>query len=137
MANLTKDRTDDFLANSGREQKSRIAAATKLFAGAIVGYNAGGFLVHADLAAASKPLTVVTQSGRDNDNTGADGATRAWVAQKNGDTIFLITSGAVSLANQGDAIFATDSDTITPTPNTKPLGTLVDYATGVAWIMVI
>ena len=138
MANLLADRTEDFLANSGREHLARIAATTELFMGAIVGFSATGYLVNADLAAANKQLTIVTQSGTDNDNsTGADGDKRAWVAETNGDTIFRIPSGAVTLANLGDTIYASDSDTITPVSNNKPLGRLVDYDNGVAWIMVI
>lgn len=138
MANLTADRTDDFLAGSGREQRLGIAASTTLFQAAIVGFNAAGFLVHADVAAANKPLTIVTKSGNDNDNSaGANGDQRATVAIKNGDYTFLITSGAVTIANIGDPIFASDSNTITATPNTKPLGILVDYVDGIAWILVI
>ena len=104
-----------------------VAADAVIFAGSIVGYDAGGFIDTADNAAVNRPLGIAP-CGIDNTG-GTDGVLAngkpAEIAPMFRGKVDL-APGPLTKADNGLTIYASDDDTLTTASNSKPLGVLVD-----------
>jgi len=131
---LTKDLTSSFLCGPDRERvkvKTPLAADAVIFLGAIVGWDAAGYLVTADLAAAGKQLAVAICP--QNNTGGVNGAQETYVMTRG---MVDLAAGALTQANVGSPIFATSDNTLSTVDNGRRLGVMVDLIGGRARIQV-
>lgn len=122
---LTADLQDYIVGPIMTNPRVPVAANAVMFAGSIVGWNASGYLDTADNAAAGKALGIATCA---LDNTGgANGALRNHIITRG---MVDLAAGALTQANVGSPVYATDDNTLTATSNNKLLGTMVDFLDG-------
>lgn len=133
MAALTQDRHT--LRRDGDQVEPPVATNTKIFGGAIVAINAGGF---ATKGATSTTLKVVGVAEDRADNTGgADGAIRVKVRKG----VFQFANSAsgdqITLADVGSDCYMVDDQTVAKTngSNTRSIaGKVVDVDVDGVWV---
>lgn len=125
---LTKDLTFRWLAGNDHARltlRAPLATTARVYLGSIVGFNASGYLVTADAAAAAKGLGVAI-CGADN-STGIDGEVETDVLWHG---VVDLAAGALTRSNVGSPIYASDDNTLTAVSNDKLLGTMLDIVDG-------
>lgn len=132
---LTKDKDRESKA-IGRSLNVPVAAATQIFAGAIVVSNAAGFAAPASDTASEVVLGIADEGVN---NTGAAGALEVRV--RKGTFEFSTAGTVVDQADVGRAVYAADDDLIEKVAgvvNNNLLGFLdsIDVETGLFWVRI-
>lgn len=129
---LTADR--DTPERAGVDFSFPVAAATKIYAGALVALNAAGDAVP---GATATTLTAVGRADEQVDNTGAAGAKT--VAVRKGVFRFdnSAAGDAITKAEIGDSAYIVDDETVAGTDGTgtrSVAGTIVDVDADGVWV---
>lgn len=132
MAALTKDRNTPRL--SGDVRVGLVAAATAIFAGALVMRNAAGFLIEGQTATG---LVGVGRAEERVENAGANGA--ASVTYRPGIYRFANSAATdeIATAQIGDVCYAVDDQTVAKTDGTasrSPAGIVEDVDADGVWV---
>jgi hypothetical protein len=132
MVALTKDRNTPRL--SGDVRSGPVAAATTIFAGALLMRNAAGFLIEGQTATG---LVGVGRAEERVENAGADGA--ASVTWRPGIYRFANSAGAdeIATAEIGDVCYAVDDQTVAKTDGSasrSPAGIVEDVDAQGVWV---
>lgn len=128
MAQLIKDRSTE--RRAGTDFSWPVAGGARIYAGAVICLNAGGFAVPATAAAGLKfPTLAVT--GADN-RSGSDGDIRVEAVRE---TAGLDAAADVTRAHIGRTVYLADDHTVTADSSGKSAaGTLADIQDGLAWV---
>lgn len=111
-----------------------VAASTKIYMGALVKRNAGGYLAPC-AAEAGAAFAGVAVEAMDN-SAGADGDLAARVYEEG---VFLLTGSGFAQSNVGDPVYATDDQTITLTAaaNKQRVGIIDDFKSSTqVWVKI-
>lgn len=133
MANLSADKQIPQKENGFKSFKM---AAVKLFAGCIAKISAAGYLDHATAESGAVFAGIV--SGHVDNSAGSAGDLECRVFT---DGIFLLTTNGTALtqANVGDKVYASDSATCSPyqASNEIEIGKIVEVVSGTsAWVQI-
>lgn len=133
MTALAKDRPVS-KKGSGQLQGHPVAASTKIYGGALVGLNSGGYAVAAADASAVKLAGVATAQV---DNTSGGNGDLTVVVESGMAVLYNATS--ITLAMVGRPMFVVDDNTFDDTPGTNSIfaGVLMEYVSstsGYLWI---
>lgn len=119
MTALTESRSRDFGAGVPKEPASHpVAASTRIFKGAYVCLNAGGYLVPALTGLAAGSYAGIAEEEVDN-STGANGDQNCLVRQNYTEHGVAVV-GATDRTDIGTKVYASDSDTLTQTSTSNP-----------------
>lgn len=129
MAALTKDRNTP--RRAGERLALPVAAATTIYAGALVARNASGDAVP---AANTAGLVVVGRAEAQADNSaGAAGALMVEVQTG----LFAYAHAGLTRADIGKTVYVADDQTVTLTPGNRVVaGVLVDVDDDGAWVLI-
>lgn len=133
MAALTKDKIRK-CRTTGRTFLGDMAAATKIYLGALVAKNAAGNVVPASDTAALKVIGVALETV---DNTGAAGAKQIQIQA--GVFLFANAGGAIVQASKHALCYVADDDSVTTAAvavNDVIAGIVDDFSTTEVWVSV-
>lgn len=133
MAALTSDRNT--LRREGNQMEPPVAAATRIWAGAMVAINASGYAVPGATSTTLKAAGVAEQ--RADNSAGAAGDIRVKV--RKGTFRFANSSAgdAIALTDIGATVFMVDDQTVAKTNGTNTrsaAGTVVDVDADGVWV---